>query len=112
MDHQRSAYIKYDEKTNERHIIASAFNEKFFDQGVQAQVAGETGLDIMPVGAGKEQILADFMPHTVIKFFGDKTMPGGNDYDIAQAVIKWNADSNALQVKDWEQTWSFLRAMV
>lgn len=112
MNHQRSAYIDYDKKTNERHNIASAFNRKFLEHGVQAQVAGETGLDIMPVGAGKEQILADFMPHTVIKFFGDKTMQGGNDYDIAKAVIAWNADSNALQVKDWEQTWSFLRAMV
>ena len=39
-------------------------------------------------------------------------MPGGNDYEIAQAVINWNKDSNSLQVNDWEQTWSFLRAMV
>lgn len=112
LDHQRKQYVEHDKATNERKRIAEAFNEKFFELGVQAQVAGETGLDIMPVGAGKEQILTDFMPHTVIKFFGDKTMPGGNDHDIAQAVIKWNTDSNALQVQDWEQTWSFLRAMV
>ena len=111
LDHQRARYVEHDLATNERHNIADNFNEMFLDKGVQAQVAGETGLDIMPVGAGKEQILADFMPQTVIKFFGDKTMPGGNDYDIAQAVINWNKESNALQVQDWQQTWTFLKAM-
>ena len=112
MDHQRKYYIEHDQRTGEREAIAKAFNDRYLRNRVQAQVAGETGLDIMPVGAGKEQVLNDFMPQTVIKFFGDKTMPGGNDHDIAQAVIGWNADSNALQVKDWQQTWSFLRAMV
>ena len=112
MDHQRKAYVEHDNKTNERVKIATKFNELYLEHGVQAQVAGETGLDIMPVGATKAQILKDFMPHTVIKFFGDKTMPGGNDYEISQAVVNWNEDSNSLQVNDWEQTWSFLRAMV
>ena len=112
MDHQRKAYVEHDIATKERVTIANKFNELYLEHGVQAQVAGETGLDIMPVGATKAQILKDFMPHTIIKFFGDKTMPGGNDYEIAQAVIDWNKDSNALQVNDWQQTWSFLRAMV
>ena len=112
MDHQRKAYVAYDIETKEREIVAQAFNNMFGKENIQAQVAGETGLDIMPIGAGKEQILADFMPHTVIKFFGDKTMPGGNDYDIAQAVIAWNKESNALQVQDWQQTWTFLKAML
>ena len=43
---QRKAYVEHDNETKERIKIADKFNERFLQHGVQAQVAGETGLDI------------------------------------------------------------------
>ena len=112
MPHQREAYVKHDLSTNERKRIADKFNKEFSASGVQAQVAGETGLDIMPVGFGKEQILADFLDNTVIHFFGDKIQSDGNDYAIANAVAQRpDGTGFAHPVETWEDTWTILREL-
>ena len=111
--HQRKAYVEWDIRTKEREVIAREFNIEFSDKyNVVAQVAGETGLDIMPIGKGKQQILNDFSEDTKILFVGDKTMEGGNDYDIAEAVKARSPGGNSFaygngkvyQVDSWEDT--------
>lgn len=111
--HQREAYVKYDIQHKDREIIAREFNTEFSEKyNVIAQVAGETGLDIMPIGKGKQQIIDDFPKDAKIMFVGDKTMPGGNDYDIAKAVKSRSPEGNSFaygngkvyQVESWEDT--------
>jgi len=103
---QRKDYVKYDNHINERVFIAERFNEQFKEYDIVAQVAGETGLDILPQGADKRQILNYVSPP--IMFFGDKTEPGGNDYPLAKALN--NVDtfmglkSKTIPVKNWKET--------
>ena len=98
---ERKLYIEYDKKSSERIIIAREFNKIFEDSNVVAQVAGETGLDIMPKGADKRQILN--YVESPIMFFGDKTELGGNDYPLATALE--NKDNcKTIPVKNWEET--------
>ena len=52
---ERKEYYNYDCKTKEREKIAIAFNEKYPD--LQADVGGETGIDIFKKGCNKAQIL-------------------------------------------------------
>lgn len=103
---QRADYVQFDEMLQERKAIAEAFNAKFKD--MNATVAGETGIDITPKGKGKSQILRDFKDHTQITFFGDKTMPGGNDYDLANAID----GGTVWQVQEWTDTLQLLKLEV
>ena len=106
--YQRQDYVWYDEMTNERKAIADEFNYGFKGH-IQATVAGDTGLDITPVGCGKAQILPDFEGEIV--FFGDKTALGGNDHDIAVAVSS-RPQSVVHAVKSWENTYEVLKGIV
>ena len=82
-------------------------NKPLRNENVVAQVAGETGLDIMPIGKGKQQIINDFDKSDNIIFVGDKTMEGGNDYDISEAVKKLE-NGQSYQVEDYADTWDLL----
>ena len=64
----------------------------------------------MPVGKGKQQILENFQIDDIIFFFGDKTEPGGNDYDIAEAVEQ-RQDGEVFSVDDWKHTWKILKSL-
>ena len=100
---QRHLYKQWDEHKEERIGIATRFNKKF-GKTIRATVAGETGIDITPVGKGKSQILRDFDINEPISFYGDKTIQGGNDYDLAAALNF----KNVHQVEDWRHTWKIL----
>lgn len=113
---QRAKYIEYDKKTGERKKIAEMFNAKFKDQSI-AQVAGETGIDIMQPGADKGQIAKYFIePFTHVYFFGDQMEAGGNDFPLATA-LKENyihmkqSKATTVKVKSWKDTWNFLQKM-
>lgn len=111
MPEERANYVEYDTKTSDRIMIAKQFNKLFTKKGVHAQVAGETGLDIVPVGAGKSQILGDFDMEHEIYFFGDKCMEGGNDYDIAQTLKVW-PNAKVIQVMNWQDTFNCLQSII
>lgn len=104
---ERAMYKQWDEHKEERKTIADAFNKIYIKQNMMANVAGDTGIDIMPIGAGKSQILADFDTETQdIVFFGDKCQKGGNDYDIAQEVKLFGT---VHEVNGWEQTYEIMQ---
>ena len=100
----RVEYVLWDKKTNERSNIANAFNMMFPD--LQANVGGETGIDIAPKGADKSQILTDFKGAEVY-FFGDAMNEGGNDYALKIA----NKYGKNFTVKDWKDTWDKLKEL-
>ena len=101
---QRKEYVDFERHNNERKKIADAFNMMFPD--LQANIGGETGLDIGPKGADKSQILGDFKGSEVY-FFGDAMHEGGNDYALKIA----NKYGKNFQVKDWKDTWEKLKGL-
>ena len=106
---ERKKYVEWDTANKERWFISNEFNLNFSKQyNIEAQVAGETGMDIMPIGKGKQQIIKDFDTNNNIYFFGDKTQPGGNDYDISQTVRALDK-GHVYSVKSWEDTWEYLK---
>jgi len=104
---ERKMYVQYDEQSNERKILAEEFNEKFFSKNVVAQVAGETGLDIMEIGSDKGQIVKYIQQP--IHFFGDKMQEGGNDYPLR---IMLGKNSEWTEVSSWKDTFEILKKKV
>ena len=110
----RAMYKQWDEHKKEREGIAKRFNERWYAQEwwdisadlVVATVAGETGIDITPHMMGKEQIVKNFDATKVI-YFGDKTMPGGNDYSIAAKLER--EGGKVVAVNSWEDTYKCLQ---
>lgn len=96
---ERYQYIEWDTATNEREIICKHLNDLF--TRLQCVVGGETGIDIFLRGKDKRQIL-QYIDKPVI-FFGDKCIPGGNDYSIA---IESNIYYNVL---NWQETYIILK---
>lgn len=105
---QRYLYRGWDDHKSERKMISEDMKGKFPDWNFQ--VAGETGIDITPVGCDKSQILKDFdLVNDDIYFFGDKTSQGGNDYEIAYELA--SAGHKIYQVNGWEHTWNILKKL-
>ena len=96
---QRQSYVQYDTAINERKNLAELITQQF--PRLEATVAGETGIDIYLKGKDKSQIAADLAPFV---FFGDKTVPGGNDHTIALVADMYYA------VSSWTDTFNILRA--
>jgi phosphomannomutase len=101
---QRQAYVDYDSLNSERNAIARAFNENFGKKYlIEAHIGGETGLDISVIGADKAQVLDSLDGYDEFIFFGDKTMPGGNDFSLADRIIK-QQHGRVHQVYEWQET--------
>lgn len=106
---ERQLYVAWDERTNERTLLATRFNEQFPD--LEARVGGETGIDIYQKGCDKSQILADFKTIDNIHFFGDRTEIGGNDHPLAVALTKKKMGVSH-QVKHWKDTYERLQFLI
>mgnify|MGYP003323441544 FL=1 len=104
---ERRAYVVWDDAHKERFRICEEMSKKYPKYNIQ--VAGETGIDITLAGMGKEQIIHDFNPNDSLVFYGDKMIPGGNDYDLAWEIVRSGGD--VCPVKCWEETWELLREL-
>ncbi len=100
---QRKIYVEWDNNVNNRKYIAEELSCQYSDY--EFKIAGETGIDITPLGSTKAQILKDFDDNDEIYFYGDKCKPGGNDYEI------YNAVTNGYEVDNWEHTWNLLKKL-
>jgi phosphomannomutase len=100
---EREDYVVHDELSDERNIIASAFNTVFPD--LEAKVGGETGIDISPKGFDKSQVIKDFDKEDNTWFFGDAMHEGGNDLPLALVV------KHSRHVTNWKQTWEYLQIL-
>ncbi|EFO16787.1 eukaryotic phosphomannomutase [Loa loa] len=104
---ERLQFVAYDKE----HSIRQKFVKKLqdFTEGwdLNIRIGGQISVDVFPYGWDKTyclQFLNDF--HT-IHFFGDKTAPGGNDYDLF-------IDSRTIgyTVKDPEDTMKQVRKLL
>ncbi len=105
---EREDYAEWDDFNKERLDMAQLINENFTE--LEASVGGQISIDIHPKGANKSQakkwILENIGKDTIIKFYGDKTEKGGNDYDLAKVL---EAPHEVYQVKDWKETYNLLK---
>ena len=100
----RDEYIKWNKIHNERRFIALRILDMFPD--LEVQIGGQTGLDISPLGKNKRQILRDFSKDDEIYFYGDMIYQGGNDYDLAQAILEMQGKVH--EVDSWKDTWKLI----
>ena len=106
---ERAQYVDFDTDEGERFNVATQFNALFGSKGLQAHVAGATGIDIAPYGKDKRQILKDF-DDMHVSFYGDMMQDGGNDKPLKDAIIaRNNAQDKTFTVTDWKHTFKLLK---
>ena len=91
----RKIYSDWDNYSEERLAIVHKVKSNFPE--IECVIAGETGVDIYPVGKDKSQILENFYDQELI-FFGDSITNYGNDFGIAQYC------DVVYEVTDWRET--------
>jgi len=81
---ERDQFVKYEQSVeNVREKFVNALREKFPDSGLTFSLGGQISIDIFPEGWDKTYCLRHLQgKYESIHFFGDKTMQGGNDYEI------------------------------
>jgi len=105
---EREKYYQWDIKNKEREQIAKVLNEEFSEYDVS--LGGKISIDIVAKGCGKEQVAHKIRaqhPHDRIIFFGDKTLPGGNDYSLAKALFEVG-NSKVITVSSPEDVLNYL----
>ncbi|XP_041978600.1 phosphomannomutase [Aricia agestis] len=80
---ERDEFVKFDAQNGTRKKFVEALQKEFSDTKLCFALGGQISIDVYPEGWDKTYCLQyvdnDF---SEIHFFGDKTMQGGNDYEI------------------------------
>ena len=81
---ERMDFEEYDNKHSIRKTMVRVLQENFGDYGLTFSIGGQISFDLFPSGWDKTYALrhVEGKGFTSIHFFGDKTMKGGNDYEI------------------------------
>ena len=104
---QRKRYHEWDTMSGERLEIARRINDRFNDDDIVAQVAGEIGIDITTRNKDKRQCI-EYMQGDKIYFFGDRMDEQGNDKPLADVIETLQNGSKCFEVTGWEETWEIL----
>jgi phosphomannomutase len=81
---ERDAFEEYDKQHQIRANFVQALKREFGDYGLTYSIGGQISFDVFPTGWDKTYCLrhVENEHFEEIHFFGDKTNPGGNDYEI------------------------------
>ncbi|KAK4181616.1 eukaryotic phosphomannomutase [Triangularia setosa] len=88
---ERLEFEEYDKKAGVRKEMVERLRERFGHLGLTFSIGGQISFDVFPTGWDKTYCLTHLeneakkpggIEYTTIHFFGDKTMVGGNDYEI------------------------------
>lgn len=81
---ERIEFFEYDKQHKIRETFVEACKKEFPDIGLQFSIGGQISFDVFPTGWDKTFCLGliDLTKFKEVHFFGDKTLPGGNDYEI------------------------------
>jgi len=81
---ERMAFDVYDAQHGIRKALVQNLKANFDAYKLQFAIGGQISIDIFPQGWDKTYCLRHLADEhfTEIHFFGDKTFPGGNDYEI------------------------------
>lgn len=88
---QREDYVKWDNKSGERKKLVEQLEDKFQGWGLSFRLGGQISIDVTRQGWDKSYAFNNIVekPKDCV-FFGDKIVPGGNDYDIAVLCGKYH----------------------
>ncbi|KXN66994.1 phosphomannomutase [Conidiobolus coronatus NRRL 28638] len=81
---ERKEFEKFDLEANIRPKFVQALKDNFPDYDLTYSIGGQISFDVFPTGWDKTYCLRHVKDEQFekIHFFGDKTAPGGNDYEI------------------------------
>lgn len=80
---ERNDFEKYDQVHHVREDMVKVLESKFADMNFKYSIGGQISFDVFPKGWDKTYCLQFLLDQfDEIHFFGDKTMEGGNDYEI------------------------------
>jgi phosphomannomutase len=101
----REAYYKWDQIHNEREDIVDYIGGIY--PQFEASIGGTISVDIYPVGKNKAQVVDKLEeihgPDVSLIFVGDRNLPGGNDWPLAQR-LESRPGSEWHQVLSYEET--------
>lgn len=84
----RKAYKRWDKRTLEREDIVAYINESYPE--LEVSIGGSISVDIYPKGKNKGQVVEKIRElhgdDVEMIFVGDKNIPGGNDWPLAQRL--------------------------
>lgn len=81
---ERIEFYELDQKENIRQKFVEDLRKEFAGKGLTFSIGGQISFDVFPDGWDKRYCLGHVEKdgYKTIYFFGDKTMPGGNDHEI------------------------------
>jgi phosphomannomutase len=81
---ERNEFEAYDKIHKIRSQMVDVLKKEFPDYGLTFSIGGQVSFDVFPTGWDKTYCLrhVEADKFKEIHFFGDKTMKGGNDYEI------------------------------
>lgn len=79
---ERIEFFEYDKEHKIREKFVEACQKEFTDMGLYFSIGGQISFDVFPKGWDKTFCLNLIETYKEVHFFGDKTYPGGNDYEI------------------------------
>ncbi|XP_014871642.1 phosphomannomutase 2 [Poecilia latipinna] len=81
---ERQEFYELDQREKIREKFVSVLKEEFRGKGLSFSIGGQISFDVFPDGWDKRYCLdiVDKDNYSTIHFFGDKTKPGGNDFEI------------------------------
>ncbi|XP_019939230.1 phosphomannomutase 2 isoform X1 [Paralichthys olivaceus] len=81
---ERKEFYELDQTEKIREKFVSILKEEFKGKGLSFSIGGQISFDVFPDGWDKRYCLGivEKDNYSTIHFFGDKTKPGGNDYEI------------------------------
>tara|TARA_R100000008_G_scaffold35683_1_gene20277 strand:- start:493 stop:1233 length:741 start_codon:yes stop_codon:yes gene_type:complete len=101
----REAYYKWDQESGEREDIVQYVEELYPDWEVA--IGGQISVDIYPRGKNKAQVVDKIQElhgeDVEMIFVGDRNVPGGNDWSLAQRLDHLEG-SQWYQVLSYEET--------
>jgi len=84
---ERLAFYEYDNEHKVREKMINYLKEQFSDLDLVYSIGGQISFDVFPRGWDKTFCLTRLEgKYKTIHFFGDKTSPGGNDFEIFCSV--------------------------
>ena len=88
---QREDYVKWDNKSKERKKLVEQLENKFQGWGLSFRLGGQISIDVTRQGWDKSYAFNNIAekPEDCV-YFGDKIVPGGNDFDIAVLCGKYH----------------------
>ena len=103
---EREEFEKYDMEHQVRKTFVDVLKKEFDGFGLQFAIGGQISFDVFLEGWDKRFCLRYLKDYDEIHFFGDKTLQGGNDYEIYE-----DERTSGHSVKNPEETIAILEQL-